>query len=134
MELTIHVGIWKFYGTTGTHIGEIPGLFATPNYVYFICGGTVAVGIGNHNLWFHNFATEQSKHKYYPPNNDVHFAGVTASENYCLIFRINTTSDTMQAFFFNGNTNNLQSIEVHKGNDFSGCNFKSLWNFYRGSK
>ena len=110
------VGLWKFYGTTGTHIGEMPGLFATPNYAYVICGGTVAVGIGNHNLWFHNFATEQSKHKYYPPNNDVHFAGVTASENYCLIFRIDASSDTMQAFFFNGNTNNLQSIEVDKGN------------------
>lgn len=110
------VGFWKFYGTTGTHIGEIPGLFATPNSVYTICGGTVAVGVGNHNLWFHNFATEQSKHKYYPPNNDVHFAGVTASENYCLIFRIDASSDTMQAFFFNGNTNNLQLIETHKGN------------------
>ncbi len=110
------VGLWKFYGTTGTHIGEIPDLFATPSSANVICGGTVAVGIGNHNLWFHNFATEQSKHKYYPPNNDVHFAGVTASENYCLIFRINTTSDTMQVFFFNGNTNNLQSIEVPKGN------------------
>lgn len=107
------VGIWKFYGTTATHIGEIPGLFATPSNVAFICGGTVAVGRGNHNLWFHNFATEQSKHKYYPPNNDVHFAGVTASENYCLIFRINTTSDTMQIFFFNGNTNNLQSVETY---------------------
>lgn len=109
------VGLWKFYGTTGTHIGEIPGLFATPSNVAFICGGTVAVGIGNHNLWFHNFATEQSKNRYYPPNNDVSFAGVTASENYCLIFRVNTTSDTMQAFFFNGNSNNLQSIEVQKG-------------------
>ena len=107
------VGFWKFYGTTGTHIGEMPGLFATPNYVTVICGGTVAVGIGNHNLWFHNFATEQSKHRYYPQNPDVYFAGVTASENYCLIFRINTTSDTMQAFFFNGNTNNLQSIETY---------------------
>ncbi len=110
------VGIWKFYGTTGTHIGEIPGLFATPSNVAFICGGTVAVGIGNHNLWFHNFETAQTQNKYFPPNNDVHFAGATASENYCLIFRINTTSDTMQAFFFNGNTNNLQSIETFSGN------------------
>ena len=110
------VGVWKFYGTTGTHIGEIPDLFATPSSVFVICGGTVAVGVGNHNLWFHNFATEQSKHIYYPPDPDVNFTGVTASENYCLIFRRNTTSDTMKAFFFNGNTNNLQSIEVHKGN------------------
>ena len=110
------VGLWKFYGTTGTHIGEIPGLFATPNYAYVICGGTVAVGVGNRNLWFHNFETEQSKHIYYPPDPDVYFTSATASENYCLIFRKNITSDTMQAFFFNGNTNNLQTIEIHKGN------------------
>ena len=110
------VGFWKFYGTTGTHIGEIPELFATPSNTYVICGGTVAVGVGNHNLWFHNFENAQSRIKYYPPNNDVHFGGVTASENYCLIFRINSASDTMQAFFFNGNTNNLQSIETYSGN------------------
>ncbi len=110
------VGIWKFYGTTGTHIGEIPGLFATPSNVAFICGGTVAVGIGNHNLWFHNFATGESRNKYYPPSNDIYFSGAAASENYCVIYRIDNTSDIMQAFFFNGNTNNLQTIEAHKGN------------------
>ena len=78
------VGLWKFYGTTGIHIGEIPDLFATPNNAYVICGGTVAIGIGNHNLWFHNFATEQSKHKYFLPDNDVYFSGSAAAENYCI--------------------------------------------------
>ena len=110
------VGLWKFYGTTGIHIGEIPDLFATPNNVYVICGGTVAIGIGNHNLWFHNFATEQSKHKYFLPDNEVYFSGSAAAENYCTIYRINNNSDTMEAFFFNGNTNNLQTFEIPKAN------------------
>ena len=32
------------------------------------------------------------------------------------IYRINNNSDTMEAFFFNGNTNNLQTIEIPKAN------------------
>ena len=117
-ELTMQLGSGSFIGTTGIHIGEIPGLFATPdpNNVFFICGGTVAVGPGNHNLWFHNFETAQTKNRYFPPNPDVHFSGSAASENYCVIYRINNTSNIMQAFFFNGNTNNLQTIETNKGN------------------
>jgi hypothetical protein len=109
------VNVWKFYGKTGTHIGEGTGLFGTPYSPSFVCGGTVAIGIGNHNLWFHNFETAQSKNRYFPPNNDVFFSSALGAENYCVIFRINTTSDTMKAFFFNGNTNNLQSFNLLKG-------------------
>ena len=104
-------GLWKFYSTTNTYIGEIPDIFGTG---VFICGGSVAVGSGDHNLWFHNFDNGTTKHEYYAPNPDVYYAQHLAAENYCTVFRINTTSDIMRVFFFNTNTNNLQSIETYK--------------------
>jgi hypothetical protein len=104
-------GLWKFYSTTNTYIGEIPDIFGTGG---FICGGNVAVGSGDHNLWFHNFDTGTTKHEYYAPNPDVYYAQHLGAENYCTVFRINTTSDIMRVFFFNSNTNNLQSVETYK--------------------
>ena len=109
---TLSVGLWKFYGTTGTHIGEIPDLFGSQPL--FACGGKVAVGTGDHNLWFHNFETGYTKHKYFAPNDDIYNLPNLEAENYCCVFRVNTYSDTMRVFFFNGNTNNLQSVETFK--------------------
>jgi len=106
------VGLWKFYGNSGTHIGEIPDLFG--GSPIFACGGKVAVGTGEHNLWFHNFETGYTKNKYFAPNQNVYYTKHLEAENYCCVFRVNTTSDTMRVFFFNGNTNNLQSIETYK--------------------
>lgn len=111
-DANLSVGIWKFYGNTGIHIGENPDLFENPHFVF---GGTVGVGYGVHNLWFHNFENGSSKHKYYPPDNNVYFTAALGAESYCTIFRVNTTSDTMQAFFFNGNTNNLQTFNLIRG-------------------
>jgi hypothetical protein len=108
----LSTGLWKFYGNTGIHIGEIPDLFG--GNPLFVCGGRVAVGTGDHNLWFHNFETGYTKNKYFAPNNDVYYAKHLGAENYCSVFRVNTTSDTMRVFFFNSNTNNLQSIDTYK--------------------
>ncbi len=108
----LSVGLWKFYGTTGTHIGEIPDLFG--GQPIFICGGKVAAGTGDHNLWFHNFETGYTKHKYFAPNDDIENLPHLEAENYCCVFRVNTYSDTMTVFFFNSNTNNLQSVETYK--------------------
>ena len=105
------ISAWKFYGNTGTHIGENTDLFINPS---FICGGKVAVGYGDHNLWFHNFETASTKNKYFSPNNDVYYPGGLGAENYCAIFRVKNTTDTMRVFFFNGITNNLQSVLTHK--------------------
>ncbi|MBT8381717.1 MAG: T9SS type A sorting domain-containing protein [Ignavibacteria bacterium] len=104
-------GLWKFYSTTNTYIGEIPDIFGNG---LFICGGKVAVGTGDHNLWFHNFETGYTKHKYFAPNDDIYNLPQLGAENYCSVFRVNTTSDTMRVFFFNGNTDNLQSVETYK--------------------
>ena len=109
---TLSVGLWKFYGATGTHIGEIPDLFGSQPL--FICGGKVAAGTGEHNLWFHNFETGYTKHKYFAPNDDIDNLLHLEAENYCCVFRVNAYSDTMRVFFFNGNTNNLQSVETYK--------------------
>jgi len=106
--------VWKFYGNSGIHIGEYTGLFGAGSQVYFICGGKVAVGVGDDNLWFHNFENATTKNEYHPPNPDVFYGGGIGAENYCIIARINSTSDTMRVFFFNSNTNKLQSVQSHK--------------------
>lgn len=111
-DTDLSISVWKFYGSTGTYIGENADLFSSQPI--FVCGGTVAVGIGEHNLWFHNFENGSTTNKYYPPNNDIYYTGLLDAEYFCSVMRINTTSDTMKVFFFNGNTNNLQSIETNK--------------------
>jgi len=108
----LSVSVWKFYGNTGAHIGENTNLFGSQ--ALFVCGGKVAVGTGEHNLWFHNFETGSTKNKYYALNPDVYFAKHFAAENYGCVFRVNTTSDTMRVFFFNAITNNLQSVLTYK--------------------
>jgi hypothetical protein len=108
----LSVSVWKFYGNSGTHIGENTGLYGSQ--AYFICGGKVSVGVGQHNLWFHNFETGSTKNEYHPPNPDLYFSGGLGAENYCCIFRAKTTSDTMRVFFFNSRTNNLQSVLTYK--------------------
>lgn len=108
----LSVSVWKFYGNSVTHIGENTNLFGSQ--ALFICGGKVAVGTGKHNLWFHNFENGTTKHEYYPPNPDVFYSRHLGAENYCSVTRINTTSDTMRVFFFNGSTNNLQSVQNYK--------------------
>jgi hypothetical protein len=108
----LSVSVWKFYGNSGTHIGENTGLYGSQ--AYFICGGKVAVGVGQHNLWFHNFENASTKNEYYPPNPDLYFSGGLGAENYCCVFRAKTTSDTMRVFFFNSTTNNLQSVLTYK--------------------
>ncbi len=106
------VGVWKFYGNSGTHIGEIPDLFSSQSA--FGCGGKVCVGTGEHNLWFHNFENGHTKNVYYAPNPDVTYLKHLGAENYCSVFRYNSASDTMRLFFFNGITNQLQSIQTYK--------------------
>ena len=111
-EVDLSVSVWKFYGNIGTHIGENTNLFGAQ--ALFVCGGKVAVGTGEHNLWFHNFETGSTKNEYYTPNPDVYYAKHMGAENYCCVFRAKTTSDTMRVFFFNSNTNKLQSILTYK--------------------
>ena len=111
-DADLSVSVWKFYGNSGTHIGENTDLFGSQ--ALFISGGKVAVGSGEHNLWFHNFETGYTKNEYYAPNPDVYYAQHLGAENYCCVFRVNTTSDIMRVFFFNSNTNNLHSIETYK--------------------
>lgn len=104
------IGVWKFYGTTETYIGEMPNLFREPG---FIVGGKVAAGNGKHNMWFHNFNTGQSKNVYYQQNDYSHI-GHFAAENYTATYRYIDTSDVMTVHFFNGRTNNLQSVSANK--------------------
>ncbi len=108
----LSVSVWKFYGNSGTHIGENTDLFGSQ--ALFVCGGTVAVGTGEHNLWFHNFETGNTKHEYFTPNPNIYYAQHLGAENYCCVFRVNTTTDIMRVFFFNGITNKVQSIETYK--------------------
>jgi hypothetical protein len=108
----LSVSVWKFYGNSGTHIGENTGLFGSQTSL--ICGGKGAVGVGQHNLWFHNFENANTKNVYYPPDPDLYFSGFLGAENYNCVFRAKTTSDTMRVFFFNTITNNLQSVLTHK--------------------
>lgn len=105
------VGLWKFYGETGNYVGENPDLFKSR---LFIAGGKVAFGVGDHNLWFHSFENQQTTHKYFPPDDDIFYAQHFAAENYCSVFRANSTSDTMKVFFYNGRTNRLHTVDAYK--------------------
>ncbi len=104
------VGVWKFYGDTETYIGEIPDLFREPA---FVVGGMVAAGNGEHNTWFHNFNTGQSKNIFYQQNDYSHI-GHFAAENYTATFRYLDTTDVMKVHFFNARTNALQSVDAYK--------------------
>jgi hypothetical protein len=109
---TQSIGLWKFYGNSGTYIGEISGLYGATST--FVCGGNLAVMSGEHNLWFHDFETGNTKNRFYPPNDQVYYTQHFAEEDYCSVFRVNNENDTMRVFFFNSNTNRLQSFLVHK--------------------
>ncbi|MEJ2593718.1 MAG: T9SS type A sorting domain-containing protein [bacterium] len=105
------IGLWKFYGNTGTHIGEMPDLFKT---AVFSCGGKVALGAGDHNLWFHNFETAHTRHKYYAPDDNVYWAKYFAAENYGVVFRVDNSSEVMKVHIFNGSNNNLHIFDANK--------------------
>lgn len=109
------IGVWKFYGDTETYIGEIPNLFREPS---FVLGGKVVAGSGEHNLWFHNFNTGQSKNVYYQKNDYSHI-GFFAAENYAITYRLIDTSDVMKVHVFNGRTNQLHSISAYRDPGFS---------------
>lgn len=104
------IGVWKFYGDTETYIGEMPDLFKDPA---FAIGGKVAAGSGEHNLWFHNFNTGQSKNVYYQQNDYSHISHF-AAENYAITYRLLDTSDVMKVHVFNGRTNKLHSISAYR--------------------
>ena len=111
-DADLSVSVWKFYGNSGTYIGENTNLFGSQ--AVFIRGGKVSVGWGEHNLWFHNFENGSTKNEYHTPNPNLYFVGGLGAENYCCIFRAKTDSDTMRVFFFNSTTNKLHSILTYK--------------------
>ncbi len=104
------VGVWKYYGDTETYIGEMPHLYKEPG---FVLGGKVAAGSGKHNMWFHNFNSGQSKNVYFQQNDYSHISHF-AAENYAATYRYIDTSDVMKIYFFNGRTNELQSLNAYK--------------------